>query len=1074
MRKLTFLLACLLLVSIGFVNAQSKSITGSIFSADDGQPVIGATVQLKGTTIGTITDTDGKFKINLQGDAKTLVITFIGMKTIEVEAKNNMLIKLQSEERQMEEVVVTALGISKERKSLGYAVQDVKGEAINNAETGNVLTALTGKLAGVNITSSAGAAGSSSFITIRGQNSINGNNQPLFVVDGIPIDNSMSYSGNPDNLTNNLLSEVNFSNRAIDLNPDDIENVSVLKGGAATALYGMKAGNGVVLITTKKGNNSKGKTSVSLSSSIAIDNVSQLPALQNIYAQGSNGKYSTTTSSSFGPKLSDMRYDGSTDTSRDRNGNLVLATSPSAKANLLANAYDNVGNFFLTGTTLNNTLSLSGGDNISNFYVSIGNTSTKGIIPKNTFDKTSFKVSGETKLTSKLTISASANYINSGGSRLQQGSNLSGVMLGLLRGATSFDNSNGHGKDGYKFPDAYMYLDGTETQRSYFSSYDNPNWTVNQNVFKDQVDRLIGNISLVYKPVNDITISYKLGDDLYSDRRKGHFAINSNAYPLGQAQIDNHFNNSINSDLTINYNKELFTDFKTNITLGQNMYTSYYQQFFAEGDNYLGFDFYHVLYTQSQLVRESTTEYRTAALFGDVQFSYKDMVYLGVTGRNEWSTTLPSNSNNFFYPSVSLGFIFTELPALKGNNILTFGKLRGSYAQIANAPTPYNIINTFTLATVSDPFASGNSFPFNGAAGYKTTNTLANAFLKPESLLSREIGVELKFLNSRVNIDFTYYNNQNKDLLLNVPVSGSSGYNATYRNAATMENKGIEIVASVVPVKTKDWNWTVSGNFTKNKNTVLALAPGVDNITLGGFTGIEIDVVAGQPYGSIYSTGFYKDSKGNVVINDVAGTAGYGFPIKNNALKALGSVAPNWTLGITNELNYKGIGLSFLLDIKNGGLMWNGTKSRLVGFGTAKVTENRGQTVVFPGVMGHIGSDGSVVTTSATNTISTTYSQYYYQNIGGGANPSQEQFVEKTDWVRLREVTLSYELSRVFKDAFFKRLKVYATGRNLWLSTPYTGIDPETNLTGANNAQGLDYFNMPNTKSMVFGLKLDL
>jgi TonB-linked SusC/RagA family outer membrane protein len=1073
MRKLTFLLACLLLVGVGLVNAQSKSISGKVLSADDGQPIIGATVKVKGVNLGTVTNADGVFKINLPANAKTLVVSFIGMKTLEVDAASDLVVRLESDSKLIDEVVVTALGISKEKKSLGYAVQDVKGDAINNAETGNVLTAMTGKLAGVNIISSAGVAGAASFITIRGQNSINGSNQPLFVVDGVPIDNSMNASGNPDNGSNNLLDGVNYSNRAIDINPDDIETVSVLKGGAATALYGMKAGNGVVLITTKKGNNTNGKTNVSLSSSIGLDNVSQMPAIQTMYAQGSSGKYSTATSSSWGPKLSDMRYDGGTDISRDNNGNLVLATNPSAKANLLAQAYDNIGNFFVTGTTINNTLSLSGGDKISNFYVSIGNTTTKGIIPLNTFSKTSIKVTGDTKLNSKITVSASANYTNSGGDRVQQGSNLSGVMLGLLRGATSFDNSNGHGKDGYKFQDAYMYAaDGS--QRSYFSSYDNPYWTVNQNLFNDQVDRIIGNVSAVYKPIDDVTIAYKIGDDLYSDRRKGHFALNSNAFPAGQQQVDNHFNNSINSDLTINYNKELFTDFKANITLGQNMYTTYYQQFFAEGDNYVGPNFYHISFTQSQFVREYTQEYRTAALFADMQFSYKDMLYLGVTGRNEWSTTLPTSNNNFFYPSVSLGFIFTELPALKGNDILTFGKIRGSYAQIANAPSPYSIQNTYTLATVSDGWAPGNSFPFNGIAGFKTSNTLANASLKPENLLSREIGVELKFLNGRVNVDFTYYNNQNKDLLINVPVSGSSGYNATYKNAATMENKGVEIVASVVPIKTKDWNWTLSGNFTQNNNKVLSLAPGVDNISLGGFTGIEVDVVAGQPYGTIYSTGFLKDSKGNVVINDVAGS-GYGMPIKDNTMKALGSVAPNWTLGITNELNYKGIGLSFLVDIKNGGLMWNGTKSRLNGFGVSKETENRGESVVFAGVMGHVNpSDGTLVTSGAKNTISTTYNQYYYQNIGGGANPSQEQFVEKTDWVRLREITISYELSRVFKDAFFKRLKVYATGRNLLLSTPYTGIDPETNLMGANNAQGLDYFNMPNTKSMVFGFKLDL
>jgi hypothetical protein len=403
---------------------------------------------------------------------------------------------------------------------------------------------------------------------------------------------------------------------------------------------------------------------------------------------------------------------------------------------------------------------------------------------------------------------------------------------------------------------------------------------------------------------------------------------------------------------------------------------------------------------------------------------------------------------------------------------LSFGKLRASYAEIANHATPYNTQNTYTLGSISDGWASGDSFPFDGIAGFKLSNTLANPTITPERLLSREIGLELKLLNNRIGFDITYYNNQNKDLLIFVPVTGSSGYNAQYMNAATMENKGIEIMANAVPITTHDFNWSLMVNFTKNNNKVLALAPGVPFIFLAGFTGSEIDVVSGEAYGSMFSTSFYKDDQGRVIINDAAG-AGYGYPIKDNTMRSLGGIAPNWTMGITNEVSYKGIGLSFLLDIKNGGIMWDGTRSRMNGFGTAKATENRGEAVVFEGVKGHIANDGTLVTSGVVNDISTTYTQYYYSTIAGGASPSQEQFVEKTDWTRLREVTLSYSLGNVLKKTFIKQLKVYATGRNLWLNTPYKGIDPETNLFGATNAQGLDYFNMPNTKSYVFGVKLD-
>jgi TonB-linked SusC/RagA family outer membrane protein len=1071
MRKLSFLLVMLLLTAMQ-VLAQ-RTITGKVTSADEGTGIPGVTVLIKGTNTGVLSDVDGKYSINVPKDATALLFSFVGMKTQEIAltASNVVDVVMLSEAQNIEGVVVTALGISKERKSLGYAVQDVKGDQINNSKTGNVLSAITGRMAGVSITSSAGTAGSSSFINIRGQNSISGNNQPLFVVDGVPIDNSMESSGNPDDGVNNLTNGVAYSNRAIDINPDDIESISVLKGGAATALYGMRAGNGAVIITTKKGGGVDGKMAVSFTSSVGIDKVSQLPEIQLMYAQGNNGvlNNSNSTPNSWGPKISDLRYDGATDFPRDLNGRLVLATDPSAKPELLANAYNNPENFFQTGLTVNNNLSLSGGNKDSRFFLSIGNSNIKGIVPNNTFAKTTIKVSGESKLGSKVKVLGSANYIRSGGDRVQQGSNTSGVMLGLFRCTPTFDNSNGHGKDGYKFEDSYMYEDGTPRR---YAGYDNPNWTVNKNILTDQVDRIMGYASLVYNPMSNLTVTYRLGEDLYSDRRQGHTALMSANIPGGQQEDDHHYNNDINSDLTVNYNKDLFTDFNANITVGNNLFSSYNQQLYVQGNDFVIPDFYHMSNTSSQIVRERTTKYRTSALYADLQFSFKNMLYLGFTGRNEWSTTLPANDNSFFFPSASLGFIFSELPGLKGNNILTFGKIRGSIAKIANHASPYSTMNVYTTAGISDGWASGGSFPFNGVAGFNISNTMANPTIKPEILKSREIGLELKLFNNRASFDITYYNNQNSDLLITVPVTGSSGFNGRYMNAATMENKGIEIMAGVVPVKTKDFNWSLTVNYTKNKNKVLSLAEGVTNITLGGFTGSTINVVVGEAYGSMFSTGFYKDEQGNVIINDDETSAGYGYPIKDNTMKSLGAIAPNWTMGINNDLSYKGINLSFLFDIKNGGIMWNGTKARLNGFGTSKTSENRGEAVVFDGVKGHI-VNGEVVTSGTQNDINTTYSEYYYKNIGGGASPAQEQFVEKTDWVRLREVSLSYDLGKLMKPNFLKQLSVFATGRNLWLSTPYDGIDPETNLMGASNAQGLDYFNMPSTKSYVFGVKLD-
>jgi len=498
----------------------------------------------------------------------------------------------------------------------------------------------------------------------------------------------------------------------------------------------MRAGNGAIIITTKKGKDTGGKLSVSVASSFALDQVNKLPELQMMYAQGNNGVYGTTTPSSWGPKISDLRFDGATDYWRDKNGRLVLATSPSARQDLPAVAYDNAGDFFQNGTTFNNNVSVSGGNKDANFFLSFGNTSSKGIIPRNTFSKTSVKLIGETALGKKLRISASANYIRSGGDRVQQGSNTSGVMLGLLRCTPTFDNSNGHGKDGYKYEDAYIIQDGSGSPRRY-AGYDNPYWTVNKNPLTDQVDRLISYVQVVYNPLTNMTLTYRIGDDVYFDKRKGHTALMSANVPDGQQEEDFHYSNNLNSDLTLNYNKELFEGFFTSITVGQNMFMSHTQQMYTQGNGFVIPDFYHMSNTSSQLVRENTEKYRTAALFADIQFSFRNMVYIGFTGRNEWSTTLPEDDNSFFFPSVSLGFIFSELPGLKDKDVLSYGKLRASFAKIANHATPYNIVNTYTIATITDGWGTGDSFPFNGVAGFIPTNTLTNPTIQPEVLISR-------------------------------------------------------------------------------------------------------------------------------------------------------------------------------------------------------------------------------------------------------------------------------------------------------------------------------------------------
>jgi len=1080
MKKLLLLLGVFLL-STSFMFAQ-KTITGKVTSKSDGSSLPGVAVLVKGKTTGTITDADGNYKLTVPEATTTLVFSFVGMTKQEVEigTQTSINVVMETASTVLEGIVVTALGISKQEKALGYSVQQVSGDVISQSDNTNVVNSLGGKVAGVQVTNSSGAAGSSSYITIRGSHSVLGENQPLFIVDGVPIDNSQSSSNG------SLVDGVALSNRAIDINPDDIAAISVLKGGAATALYGLRAANGVVMISTKKGKTTgANKINVTYNSSVSFDKVNKLPEVQTKFGQGDGGQWlgpETKCSTSWGPKLDTCAYSNGPLAANqdpynfgyydwDKNGLIVGKNDPTSNGKAVT-PYDNLKNFFQTGVSYNNDLSLSGGNESSTYYFSMSNSTSKGIIPLNTFDKTTVKIAGDTKLSKKISTSGSVNYINSGGYRIQQGSNMSGLMLGLLRTPVTFDNANGY-SDPANTPDAYTFIkDGYVSQpRTYrgFGKYDNPYWTVNENPYRDDVNRIIGNFAVVYNPLEWLNFTYRLGNDWYTDKRKGDFAIGSAAFPTGQIMLDNQYNMDINSDFICNISRNITNDIKSNLTLGQNMYQTKFHQTYVQGDQLALPDFYNISNALTVQSKEFIDQKRTAAFYGDLGLDYKSMVFLDVTGREEWTTTL---SKPFFFPSASLGFVFTELPSLVKNSVLSFGKVRASYANVANDAPTLQSLNYYSSAAFLDGWTTGISFPFEGQTGYMIDPTLGNAGLKPEEMRSLEFGTELKFFKNRLGIDFTYYNNKNQNVILDVPVAGSSGYAAKLMNAATMVNKGIEAMLDVTPVKTKDWEWNMLFNFTKNNNMVVALAPGVDNVYIGGFTGSEIRAVVGQPYGEIYGTDWVKDGSGNIVINDDPTSSSYRQPMMSETEVSLGNTQAKWLLGITNTLKYKNVSLSFLVDIKAGGVMWNGTKGALDYFGTAKNTETRGDSIIMTGVQGHYDSHGTLIT-NGTNTMYTIRDENWYTGVGGGFGGPTSQFVEKANWVRLRQITLSYSLGdNIVKKTGFKAISVYFTGKNLWLKTPYTGVDPETSLFGSHNAQGIDYFNMPSTKTFTFGIKL--
>lgn len=1068
MKKLSLLIVLFVFVSGFTLLAQTKVITGTITSATEGEgPMPGVTVTVKGTTVGALSDVNGKYTINAPENATTLVFTYVGMKPQEIEIAGRSVIdvKMESEIVGLNEVVVTAVGISREKRELGYNVQTVNTDVISSQPNADIVNSLAGRTSGVQIISSAGDAGAATYMTIRGAHSITGNNQPLFVVNGMPII-SGGGSGGVDGVTT--------SSRSIDLNPDDIESISVLKGGAATALYGLRAANGAIIITTKSGKGLNAQK-IDFRTSVGWDVVSQLPPRQKIFAQGNNGIWASGNANSFGPKIADLEYDGDATYKWDPLGKLV----PKGTGDGTPAVYYDPYKFFQTGLSTNNSLSVSNGNDLGSYFLSISNLEQKGVVPNNKYGRTTIRLNATTNLSKKVTVGGDFAYTNSVATQIQKGSNVSGIMLGLLRTASTFDNSAG-----------YIFPDGTQRNYRNGGGYDNPYWVSNMISYDENVNRFTGSIDLMVKFTDYLNLHYTGGLDWYTRRYNDKFAINSRAFPTGYYDEYQTYAGIFNGDLLLSFDKNFTDDFNLQATLGNNMYTTYSKYLYSDATPLVIPEFFQLSNTSTNTTSDGVSNYRTAAFFGDVHMSYKRMIYLGFTGRNDWSTTMPKANLSAFYPSASFGFVFTELGGLKDNNILSYGKIRASAARTANIAGPYNTSNYFYKAGSGDGWTNGVTFPYMSQAGFALGSGLGNPDLKHETMDSWEVGLELRLIKSKINLDVSYFDNHNKDLLMPVPIAASTGFTSVFLNAAEMESKGIEISIDANIVQTPDFSWDLLVNFTQLSNKVLKLAPGVDNLFLGGFTTPQVRAVAGESYGSVFGEDWYRDADGNVLINDDP-TDSYrdGYPWTDSGVMVpIGNTLPDWTGNFTNTFTYKGIGLSFMWDIKHGGMMYNGTAYAMNYFGTSGVTATRevyytpegtidfNQTpaeniVVFNGVYGHLDADGNPVSDGVQNATPVVLDQAWYQGMGSnfGGGPSSAA-MEHAGWVRLRDITISYNIP--VKKTFLKGAQLYATGKNLLLYTPYTGIDPETNLEGASNAQGMDYFNNPGTKSYLIGLKV--
>ncbi|AMM50879.1 membrane protein [Rufibacter sp. DG15C] len=1007
--------------------AQSKTITGRVTSSDDGTALPGVSVVVKGTANGASTDGDGKYTIQA-APGSVLVYTFIGMLSQErtVGVDNTIDVVLKSDAKALEEVVVTGFNIAQEQKSINYAVQSVSGKALEETRQQNVVNALQGKVAGVNIISSGGGAGEGASIVIRGGSSIDGDNQPLFVIDGIPVDNSSfqeSTAPGAGSGFNGLLGRsVGSSNRAGDLNPDDIASITVLKGPAAAALYGLRAGNGAVIITTKKG--VAGQTSVSYNAMFSFDQVNRLPEVQSVYKQGTNGVYDPTTRRSWGPKF--------------------LEGEP---------VYDNIGEFFQTGFKMNHSLSVSGGSEKTNFYISANHLDQGGVVPETEYEKNSVRVAGTSKFNDYLSFDGSANYLQTSGKRALQGPGLFGGTGGFL--VSIFNWPLNDNMADWQNPDGSR----RRLLESVTGDIDNPYFTVNKNPQTDRVERMIGNVGVTIDPTDWLKINYRLGSDVYTERTEsvrspGTSLINNQQG--GLAVTVNQFQ-QYTSNFVVTADKDITEKIGVGLVLGNTV-----EQTETKGVDYLGLifqnpDFVGLNNTTNRSVIQRNSLRRLIGAFGRVSFDYDNFLFLELQGRNDWSSTLPVKNRSFAYGSASLGYVFTEHLPLGSSSFLKFGKFNVSYAQVGKDSPPYRVSSPLTNNT----FLGG---------GFRNNFFGGNPELKPETKASFETGLDFNFSKNNLRFNVTYYQDRTIDQIIAPRLSQASGFILQYINGGTVENRGVEAILSGTAIQKGDFAWDVVANFARNRSEVISIPFPLTEIYQSDSWIVPFargSVFQGSSLSALGAMQYERAPDGQMIISST------GYPtFVDQKFTYAGDRAPDFTLQITNTFNYKNMSLSFLADIRKGGVVVNGNEATLVSSGLSNRTLDRYKKAVFPGVVAVTGADGKV--TYVPNTREVELTESYYRNIMSVVG---SDFIEDASWVRLRYVTFAYSLpTKLFGKIPFKNVELNATGRNLLLLTKYSGSDPETAAAGSGvrggGSGGFDYGSVPGTKGVDLGIKL--
>ena len=1068
MRRILFLffIAMVLFCSLP-TTAQNIQITGTVTSSEDGLGLPGVAIVIKGTTRGTITNLDGYYVLDVPSDVNLLNFSYVGMKPqdITIDGRSVIDVVLNPDVLGIEEVVVTAMGIRKEAKALGYAVQEVSGEEIAKAKQADISKALQGKVAGVTVRQSSGMPGATSQVTIRGSTSLSGSNQPLYVVDGIPIASGKAYG--------ELVGEgTNPSNRILDINPDDIESINVLKGATASALYGLRASNGVIVITTKSGDAAKNagrKTLVTFNTSYNFDRVTRLPELQDKYAQGNAGQLSLFSSGSWGPLIDTLQP--------------YVPQVPNKDGSLTTPAiYNNQENFFRTGHNWTSSFDVSSSGEIGNYSVGFGRTSQDGIIPSTGMTRSTARFNGSFKPGEKWTIGASANFSNVGVDKIPGGSNLANPLFTVYFAPRTYDLTN--------LP--YEDPGNPYIQRHYRRFMDNPYWSIEHNTYREETDRMFGNTSFTYNPLDWMTINYRVGIDKFTTTGNEITSLgsgNGRAYPdwgppydePSGGQIDDYTyqNRELNSNLTVNFSKRYSDILDLTLLLGNEIYDFKSQMDWITGTGITIGGFDNIFNTANQLVNSNSgiSRQRIIGLYYSATVNYKSTLYVTTTGRNDYVSNMPQGNRSFFYPSVDLGLIFTQLPMLQDNKFLPYGKLRLSFAQVGQAGALFVQSNVFNPAAHGNGFLTGNwEFPYEGYSAFSQSYVLVSKDLKPMNSKTIEAGLDLRFANDRINIDYSFYNTNASDQIFSVPIAASTGARTEYRNAGKLRSRGHEVILNLKPVIKGDFTWSVTTNFSTNDNMVLELAEGIDRIAVGfqNFSEIGTYAYANNSYPVIFGSSFLRDEQGNMVVDSRETINGepnqfYGMPLQGEE-KVLGQVSPDWQTSLINELGYKGLSLTFQFDFKKGGMMSSGLNQLLYNYGSAKGTEDRDVPVVLPGVKGYIDSETGELVNEGANDIQIYKNEDYWSTVMWNI---AEAFVYETSYIRLREIVLNYDIpSSILKKTFINSLSVYLNSRNPLLFTDYPNFDPEVSTAEGNGSGGFEYVSLPNVKSFGGGIRL--